>query len=98
MTTVLLDAAPVPLDTPASEVDALWKSYCEYEDAYLADPGSGRADRLRSLWQRARGRARRAAKAVASAVRALAPNVVAFLREMGRMAADLHWEESNGNR
>jgi hypothetical protein len=28
----------------------------------------------------------------------LTPNVVAFLREMGRMAADLHWEEGHGKR
>jgi hypothetical protein len=97
-TTVLLDAAPVPLDTPASEVDALWAAYTRYEDAYLAKPGSGPADQLRSLWQRAHVRVRRAAKVAATAARALAPGVVAFLRELGRMAADLHWEEASSGK
>src|ERR1700690_2237985 len=98
MTTVLFDAAPVPLDTPASEADALWKSYRRYENQYLADPASPGADRLRSLWQRAQGRARGAAKAAASVARALAPRVVEFLREMGRMAADLHWSEASNEK
>lgn len=95
---VLIDLAPVPLDTPPAEADALWRAYREYERAYWANPGSGRADQLRGLWQRAHVRARRAARAVASAAQALAPGVVAFLREMGRMAADLHFSEATGGK
>ena len=95
MSTVLIDLAPVPLDTPPSEVDALWEAYTRYEDAYLIDPDSGRTDRLRGLWQRAQGRVRRAAKAAAGVARALLPGAIAFLREMGRLAADCHWEEAS---
>jgi hypothetical protein len=95
MKTVLLDLSPVPLDTPSDEVDKLWRVYGQYEDAYLDDPGSERADRLRNLWRRANERVLRAAKAAASAAKTLVPGVIAFLREMGRMAADLHLEEAS---
>jgi hypothetical protein len=93
----------VPLDASPEHLDAVLKARRQYEDAFLVDDpeaiDSRQVDRLWGAWQRARTRAFRAVRSVAAAVkttaRALTPQAVAFLREMGRMAADLHWREAS---